>query len=90
MNSEFDFGDYIPGDDMPMCDMTDHGLSLLTIGIQLSNKKPGQMPALRSESPCPSLPLSISAAQGPGDIYCDSSHLLAKSDWVLDMPGLRD
>jgi hypothetical protein len=32
MSSEFDFGDFIPRDDMPWCDTTDHSLSLPTIG----------------------------------------------------------
>jgi hypothetical protein len=38
MSSELDFGDFIPCDDMPLCDTMDHGLSLATIGIQFSNK----------------------------------------------------
>jgi hypothetical protein len=41
MTSEFDFGYFIPRDDMSLCDMTDHSLSLPTIGIQFSNKKLG-------------------------------------------------
>jgi hypothetical protein len=31
MGSEFDFGDFIPHDDMPLCDATDHSLSLPTV-----------------------------------------------------------
>jgi hypothetical protein len=38
MSSEFDFGDFIPRDDMPLCDTMDHSLSLPTIGIRFSNK----------------------------------------------------
>jgi hypothetical protein len=38
MSSELDFGDFIPRDDMPLCDMMDHGLSVVTIGIRFSNK----------------------------------------------------
>jgi hypothetical protein len=46
MSPEFDFDDSIPRDDIPFCDETDHSLSLPTTGIQFSNKKSGQMPAL--------------------------------------------
>jgi hypothetical protein len=38
MSAEFYFGDFIPRDDMPLCDTTDHRLSLPTIGIQFSSK----------------------------------------------------
>jgi hypothetical protein len=38
MNSEVNFGDSIPRDDLLFRDMTDHSLSLPTIGIQFSNK----------------------------------------------------
>jgi hypothetical protein len=31
MGSGFDFGDFIPGDDMPLCDATDHRLPLPTV-----------------------------------------------------------
>jgi hypothetical protein len=46
--------DFIPNDVMPLCDMTDHNLSLPTIDIQSSNKKSDQMPALLFESLFPS------------------------------------
>jgi hypothetical protein len=36
MNSGFDFRDYIPRDDLPLCDTMDHSLSLPTIEIQFS------------------------------------------------------
>jgi hypothetical protein len=38
MSSEFDFGDFIPRDDMQLCDTVDHSLSLPTTGIRFSNK----------------------------------------------------
>jgi hypothetical protein len=38
MSSEFDSGDFIPRDDMPWCDTTDHSLSLPTIGIRFSHR----------------------------------------------------
>jgi hypothetical protein len=38
MNSEFNFGDFSPRNDMPLLDTTDHNLSLPTIGIQFANK----------------------------------------------------
>jgi hypothetical protein len=38
MSSEFNFGRFIPVDDMPLCDTTDHSFSLPTIGMQFSNK----------------------------------------------------
>jgi hypothetical protein len=38
MSSEFDLGDFIPRDDMPLCDTMEHSLSLPTISIQFSNK----------------------------------------------------
>jgi hypothetical protein len=31
MSSKFDFGDFIPRDDMPLCNTTDESLSLPTI-----------------------------------------------------------
>jgi hypothetical protein len=38
LSSEFDFGDFIPCDDMSLCDTMDHSLALPTKGIQFSNK----------------------------------------------------
>jgi hypothetical protein len=62
MSSEFDFADFIPPDDMPLCDTTDHSLSLLMTGVQFLNEKSGQMLALPFESPFPSLSILISTA----------------------------
>jgi hypothetical protein len=36
IRSEFDFGDFVPRDDLPLCDVKDHSLSLPTISIQFS------------------------------------------------------
>jgi hypothetical protein len=67
MSSEFDSGYFNTRDDVQLCDMTDHSLSLPKIGIQFSNKKPGQTPDLPFESLFLSIPISISTASGPGD-----------------------
>jgi hypothetical protein len=40
-SSKFGFGDFIPRDDMLLCDVMDHSLSLPMIGIQFSYHSTG-------------------------------------------------